>query len=218
MADLLVVVDDFNRRRAALVQAKMAARKGTVQISGTKNKAQLDLFTRWPVFDFEETIYGLKGLDLHRGGRGLTSGMYGIIDRHWSNPPRHPSWKQMVPASVPGSVGAAPSLGRFIVRMIFGTAGRDATPGSAARDWVQIVDALMSVTYTKYFHDRPSLGPPAFPRGNTTAAFFLQGQAKSIYTFTDGGLAVDTEPEIIRLEREPEIGALSLLHIIKSPA
>lgn len=134
LADLLVVVDDLNGRRAALVQAKMAAGKGTVQISGTKNKAQLDLFTRWPTFDFEEPIYGLKGLNLRRGGGGPTSGMYGIIDRHWSNPPRVPSWKQMVPTSVPGSVGKASSLGRFIVRMIYGTAGRDAAPASPPRE------------------------------------------------------------------------------------
>jgi hypothetical protein len=72
LADLLVVVDITTAgnlvRRATLIQAKMARAAGRVSLSGASSAVQLDLYQNWYLFDFEEAIYGLKGIDLKAGG------------------------------------------------------------------------------------------------------------------------------------------------------
>lgn len=211
LADLLIVVDDARtgRRQAALIQAKMAAQRGTVQISRQQDKLQLELFQKWPRFDFEEPIYNLVGVDFHSGGSAAQCGRYGVIDRHLISPP---IWSQMPPSTVPGKTLAAPMLADFIVGLVSNRVGREATP-SLASDWSKTVEALMRVTYGRFFHQRQSLGPLAFPRGNTTQAFLLQGNVIQTSVSTDGQLPIDAEPELVFIDEEPPNRALSVIRI-----
>ncbi|TBB21342.1 hypothetical protein ELH51_05900 [Rhizobium ruizarguesonis] len=211
LADLLIVVDDARtgRRQAALIQAKMAGQRGTVQISRQQDKLQLELFQKWPRFDFEEPIYNLAGVDFHSGGSAAECGRYGVIDRHLISPP---IWSQMPPSTVPGKTLGAPMLADFIVGLVSNRVGREATP-SLASDWSKTVEALMTVTYGRFSHQRQSLGPLAFPRGNTTQAFLLQGSVIQTSISTDGLLPVDAEPEPVFIDEEPPNGALSVIRI-----
>lgn len=218
LADLLLVVDDCRRktRRAVLIQAKMASQRGNVSISGLQNRLQLDLFQNWHPFSFKEPIYKLSGIDFNSNGSAAGMGLYGIIDRHWNRPPRTPSWKQLDPMAVPGATQNAPTLAEFIVAMLYGRAGRDATLGAQPTDFAKTVHALMTMTFQNRFHDRRSLGPAAFPRGNTTMAFLFQGSLLQQITMTDGNLQEDTAPEVIEVDREPANSAISVLRIAVS--
>ncbi|MFP3545742.1 hypothetical protein SB748_19920 [Rhizobium sp. SIMBA_035] len=211
LADLLIVVDDARtgRRQAALIQAKMAAQRGTVQISRQQDKLQLELFQKWPRFDFEEPIYNLAGVDFHSGGSAAECGRYGVIDRHLITPP---IWSQMRPSKVPGKTLASPILADFIVGLVLNSVGREATP-SLGSDWSKTVETLMRVTYGRFFHQRQSLGPVAFPRGNTTLAFLLQGSVIQTSVSTDGLLPIDAEPEPVFIDEEPPNRALSVIRI-----
>lgn len=214
LADLLVVVDDrrVKLRRAALIQAKMASSRGTVCITRPGDRIQLDLFQNWHAFSFEEPIYALRSLDLNANGVVPGSGYYGVIDRHWNNS-SFPSWKQMSPSSVPGTVGQNPSLGRFIVSMIQGGSGRDATPSPTSDDWVKVVDALMTVTYHKPFRETPSLGPIPYPRGNSVMAFLSGEELLRLAVRSDGLLTAETEPEILLVDEATQTRAISLVHV-----
>ncbi|KGD98590.1 hypothetical protein JL39_14100 [Rhizobium sp. YS-1r] len=211
LADLLIVVDDARtgRRQAALIQAKMAAQRGTVQISRQQDKLQLELFQKWPRFDFEEPIYNLASVDFHSGGSAAECGRYGVIDRHLITPP---IWSQMRPSKVPGKTLASPILADFIVGLVLNRVGREATP-SLGSDWSKTVETLMRVTYGRFFHQRQSLGPVAFPRGNTTLAFLLQGSVIQTSVSTDGLLPIDAEPEPVSIDEEPPNRALSVIRI-----
>ncbi|MBB4005951.1 hypothetical protein [Allorhizobium taibaishanense] len=211
LADLLLVVDNIRtgRRQAALIQAKMAAQRGTVIISRPQDKLQLALFQNWPRFDFQEPIYKLANVDFHSGGSAHDCGQYGVIDRHFVSPP---VWSQMLPSTVPGKTLAAPLLAEFIVDLVRGRVGRDATP-ALATDWSRTVEALMTVTYGRLFHHRQSLGPLAFPRGNTTQAFFLQNNLIQVSVTTDGSLPTDEEPRFELMDVEPPNRAISTIWI-----
>lgn len=211
LADLLIVVDNLRtgRRQAALIQAKMAAHRATVQISRPQDRLQLELFQKWPRFDFEEPIYKLAGVDFHSGGPAKDCGRYGVIDRHLIDPP---IWSQMPPSTVPGKTLAAPVLADFIVDLVRGRVGRDATP-TLASDWSKTVEALMTVTFGRTFHQRQSLGPLAFPRGNTSQAFLLQGSLIQVSISTDGELPIDALPEPIFVDEKPLNRALSVIRI-----
>jgi hypothetical protein len=211
LADLLIVVDDARtgRRQAALIQAKMAGQRGWVQISRHQDKLQLELFQKWPRFDFAEPIYNLAGVDFHSGGSAAECGRYGVIDRHLITPP---IWSQMRPSQVPGPTLAQPTLADFLVGLVSNRVGRDATPllGSA---WSKTVEMLMTVTYGRFFHQRQSLGLVAFPRGNTTQAFLLQGSLIQTSVSTDGLLAIDAEPELVFIDEELPNRALSVIRV-----
>jgi hypothetical protein len=211
LADLLLVVDNVRtgRRQAALIQAKMAAQRGTVVISRPQDKVQLSLFQSWPRFDFQEAIYKLTNVDFHSGGSAHDCGQYGVIDRHFISPPL---WSQMLPATVPGKTFAAPTLAEFLVDLVRGRVGRDATP-ALATDWSRTVEALMTVTYGRPFHHRQSLGPLAFPRGNTTQAFFLQNNLVQVSVSSDGSLPTDAEPRTEFIDTGPPNRALSTIWI-----
>ncbi|TXR49457.1 hypothetical protein [Phyllobacterium endophyticum] len=211
LADLLLVVDNIRtgKRHAALIQAKMAAQRGTVIISRPQDKLQLELFQNWPRFNFLEPIYKLTNVDFHSGGFANDCGQYGVIDRHCVSPP---VWSQMLPSTVPGKTLAAPVLAKFIVDLVQGRVGRDATP-ALENDWSRTVEALMTVTYGRPFHHRQSLGQLAFPRGNTTQAFFLQGNLIQMSVTTDGSLPADAEPRLELIDVEPPNRALSTIWI-----
>lgn len=211
LADLLIVVDNARtgKRQAALIQAKMAAQRGTVQISRQQDKLQLQLFQKWPRFDFEETIYNLASVDFHSGGPAVDCGRYGVIDRHLISPP---IWSQMPPSTVPGKTRGAPTLAQFIVDLVSNRVGREAT-SSLASDWSKTVEALMTITYGRFFHQRQSLGPLAFPRGNTTQAFLLQGDVIQTSVSTNGQLPIDAEPELVFIDKRPPNRAISVIRI-----
>ncbi len=211
LADLLLVMDNIRtgRRQAALIQAKMAAQRGTVVISRMQDKLQLALFQNWPRFDFQEPIYKLANVDFHSGGSAHDCGQYGVIDRHFVSTP---VWSQMLPSMIPGKTLAAPILAEFIVDLVRGRVGRDATP-ALATDWSRTVEALMTVTYGRPFHHRQSLGPLAFPRGNTTQAFFLKNNLVQVSVTTDGSLPTDAEPRLEFIDAEPPNRALSTIRI-----
>ncbi|OAP35835.1 hypothetical protein AU381_16770 [Sinorhizobium glycinis] len=214
LADLLLVVDDEDtgRRRASLIQAKMASQRGTVKISRLQDKLQLDLFQNWPIFDFEEPIYKLAKLNFHHGGPAAQCGRYGVIDRHWNGPPRSPDWSQMHPSNVPGKTAGSQTLADFIVRLVSGRAGRDATL-SLRTDWSKTVDALMTITYARQFQHRATLGAARFPRGNSTTAYFLQDELLQVSVTSTGLLAEDSLPEVVVVDGPPPHRALSVLRI-----
>jgi hypothetical protein len=211
LADLLLVVDNVRtgRRQAVLIQAKMAGQRGTVIISRPQDKLQLALFQNWPRFDFQEPIYKLTNVDFHSGGSANDGGQYGVIDRHCFSPP---IWSQMLPSTVPGKTLGAPILADFIVGLIQGRVGRDATP-ALATDWSRTVEELMTVTYARPFHHRQSFGPLAFPRGNMTQAFFMQRNLVQVSVTTDGSLPTDAEPQLEFMDAEPPYRALSTIWI-----
>jgi hypothetical protein len=177
LADLLIVVDVITAgllvRRAALVQAKMACAAGQVSLSGQSSRVQLDLYQNWHLFDFQEAAYGMRRIDFTLGGGAADSGTFGVIDRHWKNRSlRPPVWTQHSASPTPASTVNKTRLGEFMAEMADGTragAGRLSTP-SLQTDWSKTVERLLTVTYARAFHHKPTLGSARASRGVSAIA------------------------------------------------
>jgi hypothetical protein len=210
LADLLVVIDSrtqfWNGRRAVLIQAKMATSARTVRIKKGQDTAQLELYQDWPLFDFEQAAYGLKGVDLTKGSDCHYSGAYGIIDRHWHSS-KAPRWTQHPATPTPTKTYNAPEFGDFLARMVAGAAacGRDAS-ATINPSWSGVVEALLRETLAKNFSHSPSLGPLTPPRSISTMAFM---QASSFAILAGAGGPPDGQMSMI----EGEPSGISTLHL-----
>lgn len=216
LADLLVVVEDCTSgdRRASLVQAKMASNAKTVKLQGPSSAVQLDLYQNWYPFTFMEAAYQLSEVDFNAGPQAGNSATFGIIDRHFKQPGTPPTWTQLSATPTPVSTLGAQSFAQFIVAMVAGSQGRDAPIGGST-DWCKAVDALMSITYKKLFHHRATLGPSAWPRGNTTVAFLSKGRDMQYACFVDGAVDDDgAPPTLISLPGDGDWGGISILRIV----
>ncbi|MBY3486115.1 hypothetical protein [Rhizobium laguerreae] len=191
LADFLVVIDSrtslWTGRRAALIQAKMAARAGTVDIKKGSGWAQLSLYQSWPRFDFEQAEYRLKSVDLTPGLGSDSSGTYGIIDRHWHRS-QAPRWTQLPANPTPKKTIAYPELGDFLARMVAGHSGygRDVDSGINPT-WTEVVDALMRETLSKTFRHSSTLGNTAAPRSVSSIAFMAASTGGFVVSGGSGG-------------------------------
>jgi hypothetical protein len=178
LADLLVVVDRKSRtsitRKAALVQAKMAARAGWILLTGPSSRRQLALYQRWPLFKFMDTTsYGTHFFDLSTNTADQ-SGTFGIIDRHFrASPGAPPVWTQHPAHPTPEQITTEPTLGQFLAELTDGRRsgfGRSCVAGGSD-DWSRVVDLLLDVTYKQVFRYAPGFGANAQPRGISRIAF-----------------------------------------------
>ena len=151
LADLLVVVDDRTngtqvRRRAVLVQAKMAAPQGGKRLSSS-DLTQLNLYSTWPAFRLGSGFRScLRHFSNCRHPGNLDDcGRYGLIGRC----PR--LWHQQAPARTMPSGGD--ELGTFLARMVDNRSGYGREATGRADDWSRTVEELMSITFNKVFHD-----------------------------------------------------------------
>ncbi|MDW9570893.1 hypothetical protein GOA98_28120 [Sinorhizobium meliloti] len=79
-------------------------------------------------------------------------------------------------------------------------------------DW-SLCYPLASDWSRRTFHQRQSLGPLVFSRGNTTQAFLLQGSLIQVSVSTDGELPTDAVPQPVFVDEEPPHRALSVTRI-----
>lgn len=204
LADLLVIINSktshFSGRRAALIQAKMASKAGTVEIKKGSGGTQLALYQNWPPFDFEQSDYGLKAVDLKLGLDALHSGTYGIIDRHWHRS-KAPRWTQLAANPMPHKTKNKPELGDFLSRMVAGVSGygRD-VDATVNPTWTAVVDTLLQQTLGKAFRHSSTLGAGIAPRQVSLAAFMMSG----LFSFTTRSSTVGPpEGTISRIEDGP---------------
>jgi hypothetical protein len=172
LADLLIAVDAVSGggawvRRAALIQAKMAARAARVVMAGPSTRNQLELYQHWHVFDFEEAAYGLKHVNFRQGSGVAQSGTFGVIDRHLIDPATEPPvWTQHPASPTPHDTSGGVTLGEFLARMVDGLrrSGRECTP-PLRTDWSKTVESLLEITFGRSFRHKPTLGSSAMQRG-----------------------------------------------------
>lgn len=186
LADLLVVTDEVGstgtvqRRRASLIQAKMASQAKRVTLTGSSSKKQLHLYQNWPSFRFRESVYGTDSYSLKRIANE-DAGTFGVIDRHFKKSlGKSPEWTQHNPRPTPHRITTQPSFGGFLAGMIAGgskSLGRVAYPGGTD-DWSRVVDLLLRVTYNKAFTHSSTLGSLASPRGTTAMAYLTTPEMK----------------------------------------
>lgn len=185
LADLLIVTDYIDRgghtkRRASLIQAKMASMAKRVSLNGASSKKQLHLYQNWPSFKFREAAYGTHVYSLSSTANGH-SGSFGVIDRHFKKSAGlPPTWTQHDAMPTPVSIAGAPSFGEFLARMIGGSTrslGRIAVP-AGSDDWSRVVDMLLQETYKKAFSHAPTLGSLPSPRGITAMAYLMSPHRK----------------------------------------
>lgn len=153
LADLLIVVDDLTagspqRRRAALIQAKMAAPRGGQTLTKRGDLRQLDLLTNWPTFTLPANFTpGPRNIkNCQHAGSLSDCAWYGLI-----SPQPNPLWHQQAPATSMPAGGDL--LGTFLARMVEAGQlgyGREAT--GTADDWSRTVHDLMTTTYASYFN------------------------------------------------------------------
>lgn len=218
LADLLVVVDSPQKggivRRASLIQAKMAAMRGHVSLTGLSSKRQLSLYQAWPQFAFVDPIYGSDRYVLATATR-VQSGTFGVIDRHWrKRRSAPPIWTQHQASPTPSIVTNEPMLGTFIANMATGSmCGRRARPGGKD-DWSKAVDLLLRITYAKAFRHKTTLGSTTPPRGVTALACFLSGGGNTA-TVSRRRVGGDWQPPFDGFEYvdNPDPGGISLLHV-----
>jgi hypothetical protein len=219
LADLLVVVDvtraGLLEGRAALVQAKMARAAGRVSLSGMSTITQLDLYQNWHVFDFEDGAYGMSGVNFVAGGGAAYSGTFGVIDRHFKNVP---IWTQHAARPTPLVTARHVMLGTFIAEMARGARagyGRPATP-SLKTDWSETIERLLSVTYSRAFHHKATLGSVSAPRGVTACACLSFANAailvKPVLAGWDG-----EPPDVSFREDDGRPSGISVLHARMTP-
>jgi hypothetical protein len=184
LADLLIVVDRKSRRsttrKAALIQAKMAARAGWVLLTGPSSRRQLVLYQTWPLFKFMDTkSYGTQSFDLSTNIADQ-SGTFGVIDRHFrASPGVPPVWTQHPAYPTPKQITNEPTLGQFLAELADGRRrgfGRSCVAGGRD-DWSRVVDLLLDVTYKQVFRYAPDFGANAQPRGMSRIAF-LSGRSQ----------------------------------------
>jgi hypothetical protein len=178
LADLIIVTDYIDRgghakRRASLIQAKMASKAKRVSLNGASSKKQLHLYQNWPGFKFREAAYGNRVYSLSSTGNGH-SGSFGVIDRHFKKSAGlPPTWTQHDALPTPSSIAGDPTFGEFLARMIGGStrsSGRVSVP-AGSDDWSLVVDLLLKETYKKAFSHAPTLGSLSSPRGVTAMAY-----------------------------------------------
>lgn len=212
LADLLVVVDSkmpwFTGRTAVLIQAKMAAGYGTVSPTGISSLTQLELYQRWPVFDFEQSAYGMTAVDLKHGTDHALSGTFGVIDRHWRRAGA-PRWSQHPASPTPSKTRGFPELGKFLARMCVGVPGfgRDANP-TAGTAWSNMIAKLLHENQKKMFQHKATLGGVSGPR---SVVAFMQIQSMPPVFAIIGGGTVPPDGEFEVLEGGPT--GISMLHI-----
>lgn len=211
LADLLVVVDVLGStgpsRRARLIQAKVAAGNGDINLSPGKEQVQLDLLSRWPNFRFIAKAYSSTLWDLSDPlcpGNARQSGRYGGIDRDLT------SWRQ-IPPSAAMSMAGAPSLGSEIAGMALGFSGRQARL-TGGDPWSDLICELMRVTYaTVYGRARPHV------RGHSSSSQFLTSSYGAQATGATS-LAWESIPDHPGPDTTTEIpeGPISIVHLTVS--
>jgi hypothetical protein len=194
----------------------MAAKAWRVMLTGVSSKRQLSLYQSWPQFSFVDGVYGPDKYILTT--KGAQSGTIGVIDRHFRKAPAFPPiWTQHEVTPTPSIVTSEPMLGTFIAHMAVPSKyGRIARPGGQD-DWSKVVDLLLTVTYSKVFRHKPTLGTSTPKRGVTGLAYFLT----SGLTSGMGGSAARSSagrqwrPPFDGFEEidDPSPGGISLLHV-----
>lgn len=216
LADLLVVVDRFTlgnmTRHACLIQAKMAGRAERVFLSNPSSRTQLELYQKWPPFDFIEKSYAMTNILFNDRAPDVDrSASIGVIDRHLYNYPG--VWTQHRSSPTPAIIKANDiRLGPFIANMIArnSPSGRLATP-LAGSDYSKVVERLLSITYNRLFKHRPTLGIGVERIRGVTAFALLQLNKIAEFYEEIGNDGPPAGVEIIEEER-PE--GISTLHIV----
>ena len=221
LADLLIIVDVITadslvrRRRAVLVQAKMAHRAGWVLLLGKSSHAQLDLYQNWYPFDFVEVAYGMIRVNFIAGGAAADSGTYGVIDRHLKNS-GPPVWTQHAASPTPDATFNQPQLGEFIAEMVDGTRagfGRLSTP-SLQTDWSKAVECLLAITYARAFHHKSTLGPASAQRGvSAVACLSFRTMADLTREVWGGSRGRPPFDDVKIIEDDGEPSGISIVHL-----
>jgi hypothetical protein len=191
LADLLLVVDDctsgaIQDRRAVLVQAKLFSASRAISTAGTAAH-QLDLYMRWPSFQFTSGAYGAAPREFSAAGPGSVgeSGRYGGIDLR----PRPVVWEHLIPASAM-AFGLGTQLSHFLSEMVAGSSafGREAIVGGAD-DWSSTVDELLSVTAAQSVTLTASLGSGGSRSRGESATASMIGQIPQLRPIASPGIA-----------------------------
>lgn len=146
LADLLVVhqhtKDARTTARAILVQAKMSADSTH---SLPHNDAQLDLFSKWPPFEFVTGGLSSGIRDLKEVGKGSRYAL--VLDA-----PAYPeqiSWADQCPWAASRAtqhLSGYRSLAKLLGDMLLGKDGRTFQLGKATNDWSRTIQELLKVT------------------------------------------------------------------------
>lgn len=208
LADLLVVVDvhavGYISRRASLIQAKVAGRRGGISLGKRKERTQFDLMSRWPVFHFTAGCYPTTRWNLHdiaSPGWPRDSGRYGGIHHSFR------SWRQIDVANPLSTIGF-PSLGEEITNMAYGTAGRPARP-AGGDPWSDLINVLLNTTYGIVYNSTPSLR-----RGQSSSSQFI---TSTIGTPSTGLALLALEPSSpvpgADFDADPPDGPVSIVYV-----
>jgi hypothetical protein len=216
LADLLIVVDDctggsVSDRRAVLVQAKLFSKARTISTSGTAAH-QLDLYTRWPSFNFTSAAYVATARDFGASGcpgSKAEAGRYGGIDLT----PLPAVWENIVPTVAGMAAGTGTFLAEFLSKMVVGapTFGRATTP-KGSDDWSSTVDELLLITAGQTVRLAASLGTgPGRGRGTSATASLVADQPAATLVEVFRGLGAPP-PTVSPPERGPD-GGISVIRI-----
>ncbi len=211
LADLLVVVEDLTPggaglRRAVLIQAKMASRRGDKTLTRAEDKKQLDLYSRWPPFELRSGLpRGQRdfGACTHPG-TPADSGRYGLINR------RTVSWHQRQPATTMPAGGD--ELGTFLARMVESRPGYGREATGAADGWSRTVDDLTRITFNRVFTEPRSKSKRM--RGVSVAIAAISGAVSCSHSLDSrgvGGGSLGGESE--SPSESLDVGGISLLHV-----
>jgi hypothetical protein len=183
LADFLVVHQHTVKRRssarALLVQAKMSA---AATHALPTNDAQLQLFSRWPPFEF--VTGGLQPGPRNIGEKGHGS-RYALVLSHHAYP-EDLDWADQCPwAASPAQqrLTADISLARLLGDILLGKDGRTFQLGKTTNEWSRMIQELLSVTGQRTYR-RVNIGRGQSPRlvsaGAAAAGLMFSMQAGSI--------------------------------------
>lgn len=177
LADLLVVHQHTKRgrvtTRAMLVQAKMS-NDATHRLS--PSDPQLDLFTRWPPFEFVTGGLASGLRDLKERGKGSR---YALVH----DEPAYPeaiTWADQCPwaaCAAKQQLTADRSLARVLGDMLLNKDGRPFQLGKPKDDWSRTIQELLQMTGRRTYR-RSNIGRGPTPRITTEPGLML--------TYVDG--------------------------------
>jgi hypothetical protein len=139
LADLMLVHDHQNIRRACLVQVK---REPGPAVSGDQKL----LYENWDTFRIGAGNKGAKGHP-YSIAPNLDGGMYGIVRTHPLNG-QHP-WEIRHPKGATGAIDLGSYLAELLVSTVdgFSTAGRIGNVNGKGDDWSRLVYELLSMSF-----------------------------------------------------------------------
>lgn len=180
LADLLIVHQHVQpgrvAARAMLVQAKMST-DSTHRLS--RSDAQLDLFSRWPPFEFVTGGLASGLRDIKEHGKGSR---YALVHDGQAFPEQI-GWADQCPwaASVAKQqLSADRSFARLLGDMLFNKDGRPFQLGKPKDDWSRTIQELLKITGQRTYR-RANIGRGSTPRIATGSGLMLmyveEGQA-----------------------------------------